>query len=111
MGKFWKKNKKEYLFKSSDILILPQGDDLSKLIIGLSFKYNIIKDKKEQINFSKKYQVLSKYTTLFSEIEKDNNETSTKDEMKTYEKKYQPKRITFGCEICGKEIFKYLCFI
>ena len=100
---FGKKNKKEYLFKSSDILILPQGDDLSKLIIGLSFKYNIIKDKKEQINFSKKYQVLSKYTTLFSEIEKDNNETSTKDEMKTYEKKYQPKRITFGCEICGRE--------
>ena len=46
-------------------------EELSKLIIGLSYKYNIINNEKEQIDFSKKYQVLSEYTTLFADIEND----------------------------------------
>ena len=73
-----KKYTKEFLlnYDKNDIVILQQGDDLSKLIIGLSFKYDIIKAEQEQIIFSKKYQVLSKYTTIFSEIEND-NERST----------------------------------
>ena len=45
---------KEFLFKydNNDILIVLKGDDLSKLIIGLLFQYDIIKTEKEQIIFS-----------------------------------------------------------
>ena len=78
------KFQKEYQFKSNEILKLKDGEELSKLIIGLSFKYNIINTEKEQIDFSKKYQVLSKYTTLFADIENDNPITN---EMKIFEEK------------------------
>ena len=77
-----------WIAKRNTLLILPQGDDLIKLIIGLSFKYDIIKIKEEKIFFSKKYQVLSKYTTIFSEIEND-NERSTQNTMKTIQEKIQ----------------------
>jgi len=70
---FKEKFEKQYLFKKGDIIRLPDGEDLSKLIIGLSFKYDIIKNEKEQINFSKKYQVLSKLTTLFADIVNENS--------------------------------------
>ena len=77
---FKEKFEKQYLFKKGDIIRLPDGEDLSKLIIGLSFKYDIIKNEQEQINFSKKYQVLSKLTTLFADIE---NEESITNKMET----------------------------
>ena len=78
------KFQKEYQFKPDEILKIKEDEELSKLIIGLSFKYNIINTEKEQIDFSKKYQVLSKYTTLFADIENNNPITN---EMKTFEEK------------------------
>ena len=78
------KFQKEYQFNPEEILKIKDGEELSKLIIGLSFKYNIINTEKEQIDFSKKYQVLSKYTTLFADIENNNPITN---EMKTFEEK------------------------
>ena len=76
------KCQKEYQFKSDEILKMKDGEELSKLIIGLSFKYNIINNEKEQIDFSKKYQVLSEYTTLFADIE---NDVPITNEIKTFE--------------------------
>ena len=78
------KCQKEYQFKSDEILKMKDGEELSKLIIGLSFKYNIINNEKEQIDFSKKYQVLSEYTTLFADIE---NDVPITNEIKTFEAK------------------------
>ena len=78
------KSQKEYHFKSDEILKMKDGEELSKLIIGLSFKYNIINNEKEQIDFSKKYQVLSEYTTLFADIE---NDVPITNEIKTFEAK------------------------
>ena len=78
------KSQKEYQFKLDEILKMKDGEELSKLIIGLSFKYNIINNEKEQIDFSKKYQVLSEYTTLFEDIE---NDVPITNEIKTFEAK------------------------
>lgn len=91
------KHQKEYQVNSDEILEIKPGEELSKLIIGLSFKYNIISTEKEQIYFSKKYQVLSKYTTLFADIENDNPITN---EIKIFEKKNKDRN--FGCSHCGK---------
>jgi len=91
------KHQKEYKVNSNEILEIKPGEELSKLIIGLSFKYNIISTEKEQIYFSKKYQVLSKYTTLFADIENDNPITN---EIKIFEKKNKDRN--FGCSSCGK---------
>ena len=79
---FKEKFEKQYLFKKGDIIKLPDGEDLSKLIIGLSFKYDIIKNKQEQIDFSKKYQVLSKLTALFADIENENSITNKMETVK-----------------------------
>ena len=92
------KHQKEYQVNSNEILEIKPGEELSKLIIGLIFKYNIIKTEKEQIFFSKKYQVLSKYTTLFADIENDNPIT---DELKIFEKK------KFWMSSLWEIIFKY----
>ena len=90
---------KEFQFKTDNIIKLPEGEELSKLIIGLSFKYGIIKEQKDEIFFSKKYQVLSKHTTLFAEIE--NNETIN-NKMKTFKnEKAVHQSIDFRC-FCGK---------
>ena len=96
------KFEKQYLFKKGDIIKLSDGEDLSKLIIGLSFKYDIIKNKQEQIDFSKKYQVLSKLTTLFADIE---NEESITNKMETVKQTSNIPNINEGncltC-FCGK---------
>ena len=68
--------------------------------MGLYFKYGIIKDKKEEIFFSKKYQVLSKHTTLFAQLE--NNETiNNKMETLKNEKAFAKNNSDFKC-FCGK---------
>ena len=41
---------------------------MSKMIVGKALKYNdeLIKDEKKEIEFAKKYQILSKNTALFA---------------------------------------------
>ena len=43
---------------------------MSKVIIGKALKNNeeLIKDEQKEIKFDKKYQILSKNTTLFAEM-------------------------------------------
>jgi hypothetical protein len=54
-------------------------------MIGLDLKYNNSYSQIKQIELSKKYEVLCKYTTLFAELENDN---IIEKEMKTYIQKY-----------------------
>ena len=64
------------LRKNSDNIIkIPDGDELSKIIVGQGLKNNkeFIEDKEKEISFAKKYQVLSKNTALYAEIKKFND--------------------------------------
>ena len=80
-----KKFSENLTFKSNELIKLPEGEELSKLIIDLILKYSINSKKKNIIKLSKKYQVLSKYTTLFSEIEGDK---PIENKMNTFIQKY-----------------------
>ena len=66
-----------------NLIIKNDGDIISKIIIG-----NILKNadlpQDKNIELSKRYQVLSKYTSLYAEIE---NEKSTQNEMLKIEQK------------------------
>ena len=64
-----KKFEKKLDITSKEIIKLPDGDILSKLIIGISLKYDT--NKKNKIKLSKLYQVLCDETTLYAEIEGD----------------------------------------
>ena len=68
----------------NDILKLNDGEEMSKVIIGKALKNNeeLIKDEQKEIKFDKKYQILSKNTTLFAEMiseESQQNELITVD--------------------------------
>ena len=83
-----------------------EGSELSKLIIGFSLKYDLSEDKNEQIKLSKLYQVLSKYTTLFAEIEGDK---SSDNQMQTFIKKHSVEKIrdySFLVGNCSRERFR-----
>ena len=84
------KLEKEIKFNFNNIIKLPEGEDLSKLIIGLSLRYDLIKNNEEKIKLSKLYQVLCDLTTLFAEIE---GEKVTKNKMITFAKNYSIKRV------------------
>ena len=62
--------------ESENIIRLSDGDELSKMIVGKALKENeeLIDNKKIEIEFSTKYQILSKNTALFAEIINDNND-------------------------------------
>ena len=77
---------KDMLFKSGEIFSLSEGEELSKLIIGSALKY----DLGDEINLSKKYQVLSKSTSLYAEIEGDK---SLENQMNTFVQKYSIHKI------------------
>ena len=64
--------------QSKNIIKLSNGDELSKMIIGKALKENkeLIDDKEKEIEFSTKYQILSKNTALFAEIINDNNDNN-----------------------------------
>jgi hypothetical protein len=64
--------------QSKNIIRLSNGDELSKMIIGKALKENkeLIDDKEKEIEFSTKYQILSKNTALFAEIINDNNDNN-----------------------------------
>jgi hypothetical protein len=91
---FGEKFEKKIEFKSKEIIKLPDGEELSKLIIGLALKYENTHNK---IKLSKLYQVLSDDTTLFAEIEGDKPLESNK--ITSFTKKYSiPKINELACQ-------------
>ena len=62
--------------KNENIIKLPNGNELSKMIVGKALKNNkdLIDDKNKEVNFSLKYQILSGNTALFAEIINDMND-------------------------------------
>ena len=73
-----------------NITKLEDGDNLLKTIVGEGIKFNkqIINSIEKEIEFAKKYQILSKNTALFGEIEK--NDESQKTELIKVKKKSIP---------------------
>ena len=69
------------IIEKENIHKLNEGDSLGKIIIGTILKYNKNISEEEEKNLAKEYQVLSKNTTLYAEIE---NEESINSEMITY---------------------------
>jgi hypothetical protein len=59
--------KENFVFDDKKIINIPNGEILSKIIIGNILKNKNI-SKEEEIELSKKYQILSKNTSLFAEI-------------------------------------------
>ena len=92
---------KDMLFKSEEIYKLSEGEELSKLIIGSALKYNL----EDDANLSKKYQVLSKSTSLYAEIEGDK---SIENQMNTFVQEYSIPKIkesktSSSYHYCGEE--------
>ena len=81
-GKDPKNNIKENVTFNNNLNIikLQNGDEMAKMIIGKALKNNkeLLEDKKKEIEFAKKYQILSKNTALFAEILNDSNNEQTK---------------------------------
>jgi len=68
-------NQIESITNFENIIKLENGDQMSKMIVGKALKNNgeLIKDVKKEIEFAKKYQILSKNTALFAEILNEEN--------------------------------------
>ena len=60
------------------------GEEMGKMIVGKALKNNeeLINDEKKEIEFAKKYQILSKNTALFAEIITNNNENQKTEMIK-----------------------------
>ena len=83
---YYEKNElinKDFIFDKNNIIHETNGDIISKIIIG-NILNNTILNPEKNIELSKKYQVLSKYTSLYAEVE---NKESNKNEMITIEQK------------------------
>ena len=61
--------------KYDNIIRLPNGDELFKIIAGKALRNNkeLIDDEKKEVGISIKYQILSKNTALYAEIKNDYN--------------------------------------
>ena len=60
----------------NNILKLEDGEQMSKMIVAKALKFNeeLITDEKKEIEFAKKYQILSKNTALFAQIINEDNQ-------------------------------------
>ena len=61
-----------------NILKMEDGEEMSKMIVGKALKNNeeLTKDEAKEIKFAKKYQILSKNTSLFAEIINEESQQS-----------------------------------
>ena len=55
-------------FRENNIICLPVGDNMTKIIVDKYLKSNINLDEQTEIKISKEYDVLSKNTSLYAEI-------------------------------------------
>ena len=69
-----KSNEIEMDFKENSIICLPVGDNMTKIIVDKYLKTNLNIDEQTEIKISKEYDVLSKNTSLFAEIENGNSQ-------------------------------------
>ena len=71
-----KKEKNEIIvdFNKNNIIYLTDGDNMTKIIVDNYLKANLDMDEKTEINISKEYEVLSKNTSFFAEIENENSQ-------------------------------------
>ena len=69
-----KPNGIEMDFRENNIICLPEGDNMTKIIVDKYLKTNINIDEQTEIKISKEYDVLSKNTSLFAEIENENSQ-------------------------------------
>jgi uncharacterized protein YegL len=71
-----KKEKNEIIvdFNKNNIICLPDGDNMTKIIVDKYLKTNLNMDEKSEIKISKEYEVLSKNTSFFAEIENENSQ-------------------------------------
>jgi hypothetical protein len=63
--------KEKVSFKfNENVIKLNDGDEMAKMIVGNALKNNLefIENEKKEIEFSTKYQILSKNTAIFTEI-------------------------------------------
>ena len=61
-------------FNKNNIICLPDGDNMTKIIVDKYLKTNLNMDEKSEIKISKEYEVLSKNTSFFAEIENENSQ-------------------------------------
>ncbi len=87
---------------NQNIIKLPDGDEMSKMIIGKALKNNreLKDDEKKEVEFAKKYQILSKNTALFAEILNDGENKQTK-LIKVDLNNYETQRIGGGIRFGG----------
>ena len=71
-------NQIENITNFDKIIKLENGEQMSKMIVGKALKNNdeLIEDEKKEIEFAKKYQILSKNTALFAEILNEESQQS-----------------------------------
>ena len=71
---FKNKEKIKKQFEFNKLMNLPEGDNMTKIIVDKYLKTNINIDEQTEIKISKEYDVLSKNTSLFAEIENENSQ-------------------------------------
>ena len=69
-----KSNEIEMNFKENKIICLSDGNNMTKIIVDNYLKTNLNIDEQTEIKLSKEYDVLSKNTSLFAEIENENSQ-------------------------------------
>ena len=74
---FKNKEKIKKQFEFNKLMNLPEGDNMTKIIIDKYLKNNSNLNEKTEIELAKEYEVLSKNTSLFAEI--SNEETQKKE--------------------------------
>ena len=104
-------NKIENIISFDDIIKIKDGEEMSKMIASKALKNNdeLIEDEKKEIEFAKKYQILSKNTALFAEILNEENQKSKLIKVNLVNlvpsKSKDRERLEYGC--CEKSCARY----
>ena len=102
---------KIYFKQNENVFKISNGDEMAKMIVGNALKNNLefIENEKREIEFSTKYQILSKNTAIFTEISNKNGKIEQNDKKikltKVNLNEYKPKDST--CYNCVKRDFNY----
>ena len=102
---------KIYFKPNENVFKISDGDEMAKMIVGNALKNNLefIENEKREIEFSTKYQILSKNTAIFTEILNKNGKIEESNKKITMTKvnlnEYKPKDSI--CYNCGKRDSNY----
>ena len=96
---------KIYFKQNENVFKISDGDEMAKMIVGNALKNNLefIENEKREIEFSTKYQILSKNTAIFTEILNKNGKIEKNDKKiemtKVNLNEYKPKdSICYNCQ-------------